>query len=237
MATESRVLTSSPLLVALASWILPGAGYLLIGQRGRALGVGITIILLFIAGLLIGGVRVIEVPGYSSIDGKKQMITMTAPAVNPRTGQVYVDRSGNEIMQPIMVPELDPQTGKPVEDPITNSVKKEPLKRWSLLVSPLNEIRDKPWSVPQAFTGPIAIAAGICSVNAAEIDPRTMKVDSDTGNPDPKTGTPFGAVTHARINELGSLYLSVAGLLNLMAIIDATWRASHLNEKPVEARA
>ena len=57
---------SSPLLpagVAALSWLLPGSGYLLLGQRTRGLVVGITILSLFFLGLLIAGVRVIEVPG------------------------------------------------------------------------------------------------------------------------------------------------------------------------------
>ena len=51
-----------PPIVALATWIVPGSGYWLIGQRGRSLTVGITIIILFVLGLVIGGVRVVDVP-------------------------------------------------------------------------------------------------------------------------------------------------------------------------------
>jgi hypothetical protein len=54
----------SPFLVALVAWALPGLGYWLVGARGRALVSGITILLLYVFGLLIGGVRVIDVPGY-----------------------------------------------------------------------------------------------------------------------------------------------------------------------------
>ncbi|MFT3785587.1 MAG: hypothetical protein QM770_05410 [Tepidisphaeraceae bacterium] len=53
-----------PALVAAAGWVLPGLGYWLVRERGRALVAGITILLLFVSGLLIGGVRVIDVPGY-----------------------------------------------------------------------------------------------------------------------------------------------------------------------------
>src|SRR4051812_1832869 len=54
---------SAPLVV-LAGWLVPGAGYWLIGQRARAVTVGVTIIALFLAGMLIGGVRAIQVPGF-----------------------------------------------------------------------------------------------------------------------------------------------------------------------------
>ena len=143
---------SSP-LVALSAWLLPGSGYWLIGQRGRAMGVGITIIILFILGLLIAGVRVIEVPGYEVSTGARQMY----PVVIPGTNHVQ--------------------------------------KMWSLYAAPLSEIRDKPWSVPQVMTGPIAILAGMWSVASAAIDP---------SNP----GQPIGATTHAR-TERNRLALSL----------------------------
>src|SRR5215213_9083568 len=60
----------SPPVVALAAWALPGAGYWLVGERARALIVGFTIIALFVAGLLIGGVRVLQVPGYGEDGGR-----------------------------------------------------------------------------------------------------------------------------------------------------------------------
>lgn len=161
-----RSAAPSPPLVALVGWLLPGAGYLLLGQRGRGLIVGISILMLFVLGLLIAGVRVLDVPGYDST-GRKIMV------------------------RPVSV-----------NGP-----------RWVLLSSPLNEIRNKPWSVPQALTGPVSLAAAAWSVHAAGPDPSN-------------SGRPLGEQSHARINEIGSLYLSIAGLLNLLAIIDASHRAA-----------
>src|SRR5947209_2985556 len=63
MSSNPRGGTANPIVAAIASWIIPGAGYWLIGQRARALAVGITVIVLFVLGLLIGGIRVLEVPG------------------------------------------------------------------------------------------------------------------------------------------------------------------------------
>ena len=51
-------------VVALAGLALPGLGYWIGGERGRAVIAGSTVLLLYLAGLLIGGVRVIDVPGY-----------------------------------------------------------------------------------------------------------------------------------------------------------------------------
>src|SRR5678815_4214003 len=57
-----NVLNSSPPVVALAGWVLPGLGYWLIGQRGRAIACGLTILLVFFGGILIAGVRVVQAP-------------------------------------------------------------------------------------------------------------------------------------------------------------------------------
>jgi hypothetical protein len=124
-----------PPIVALVGWVVPGAGYFLIGQRLRGLVIGVTILLLFAGGLLIGGIRVIEAPTGFSL----------------------------------------------------------PL------------ILQKPWFIGQVFAGPVT---PICNYIANHWD----------------GGAPW---SHARVYEIGTLYTAVAGMLNLMAIIDAAYRASH----------
>jgi len=171
MANEPRVGVVSPPLVAIASWLLPGAGYWLLGQRGRALAVGIPILALFVLGLLIAGVRVLEVPGYDA-SGQRIMISAYEEGNRQAAGS-----------------------------------------RWVMLAAPFSEIRNKPWSVPQVLTGPVSILAGAWSVYEA-----TPDTDGQNESRAPRS--------HSRINEIGSLYLSVAGLLNLMAIIDAAHRAA-----------
>jgi hypothetical protein len=161
----------SPPVVALAGWLLPGSGYWLLGQRARALTVGITILLLFIFGLLIAGVRVLEVPGYDL-------------------------------------------TGQPVMVNLYDDAQQRIGTRWIMTAAPLSEIRNKPWSVPQVLTGPISLLAAVWSVHASVPIPENAN-------------EPRAQQSHARINEIGSLYLSIAGLLNLMAIIDAAHRAGH----------
>ena len=152
----------SPILVAIAAWLVPGMGYWLIGQRTRALTVGLCIVALFLAGLLIGGIRVIDVPGYNAYG---QPVRMT------------------ETRQPIM------------------------------MVNPWAEIRNKPWSIAQVLAGPISIFGGAGSVLASQ----------------PEPGSRYEAlaeVSHTPVNEAGTLYTSVAGMLNLLAIIDAAYRAA-----------
>ena len=219
MATEFRANSAPAPLVALCGWLVPGAGYLLIGEIGRSVTIGCTIIALFVAGLLLGGVRVIEVPGFNVETGEKQMVQ---PSVTVK------DAVGREAVVPAQEPMLDPTTHRPMLTANGQQRMMNVPKKWVMDMSITSEIREKPWSVPQVLAGPIAIAGGWASIKAAEIDPKTSKIDPVTGMPDPKTGSQYGATAHARINEIPSLYLSVAGLLNLMAIIDCTWRASQI---------
>lgn len=59
-----------PPVAALASWILPGLGYWLIGEKKRGVVVCVTVLLLYVAGLLIGGVRVVDVPGFDAVGNR-----------------------------------------------------------------------------------------------------------------------------------------------------------------------
>ena len=160
-------------LVALAGWVLPGAGYWLLGQRIRALVVGISVIALFVTGLLIGGVRLIEVPGYGD------------------HGLPLVVSSDDRFV------EADP-TLPGASGPLA-------IRR-----HPMDEIRNKPWSIAQILNGPIDLIASWGSVQASKVN---------------SAGTTAGFRSHARTNELGVLYTAVAGMLNLLAIIDSASRA------------
>lgn len=59
--TNLKWLTRNPALLALAAWLVPGAGYWLVGERWRGWVVGSCVTLCFWTGLLIGGaVNVID---------------------------------------------------------------------------------------------------------------------------------------------------------------------------------
>ena len=69
-------------LVAVANWLVPGAGYLMIGQTARGLTIGFTIITLFVLGILIGGIHVIDPPVFTpGIGNAVQLFTHKASAV------------------------------------------------------------------------------------------------------------------------------------------------------------
>jgi hypothetical protein len=132
----------TPPVVALAGWLVPGAGYWLIGQRARALVCGATILVVFVMGILISGVRVVQAPD------------MTGP--------------GN----------------------------------------PIQRVLTKPWFIGQALAGPVGIATAYASDQLAH-------------------SAAYGKVeAKARLAEIGTLYTAVAGMLNLLTIIDAAHRAA-----------
>lgn len=149
-----------PFLVALAGWVLPGLGYLLVGQRARGLTTGITILGLFVAGLLIGGVRALDPPRLPSgeVDSRQQV----------------PGRSFRE------------------------------------------ELMAKPWYIAQVLTGPVGLVASYAAGWAATPDDETDEVP--------------GVESHARVNEIAVLYMAVAGMLNLLTIIDSAHRAGRLLE-------
>ncbi len=181
----------SPFLVAVAAWVLPGLGYVLIGQRSRGYTVGLTVIMLFVAGLLIGGVRVLEVPGYGSHGNP-----VLSYAGSDRNGQAYYVFGDSGLRDETYLR----------------------LEGWAIFTHPIEEIRAKPWSIAQVITGPVGLIAGAGAVAASRRD---------------SNDNPIGARSHSRLNEIGVLYTAIAGMLNLLAIIDSHSRAG---EKPQEGQ-
>jgi len=139
---------TQPVIAGVAGWLLPGLGYWLIGEKVRGVTVGVVVVLIFAMGLLIGGVRVLEVPTY--------------------------DHNGQRVPNASLVA----------------------------------EIRSKPWSIAQVMIGPVGIVAGAMSIKEASV----------------------GSDSHSRVNEIAVLYTAVAGMLNLLAIIDTAHRAGQLQE-------
>lgn len=191
--SDSSSRTPPAPVVAIAAWLLPGAGYWLLGQRTRALTVGITIIVLFLLGLLIGGVRLIEVPGYGD-HGQPLVVSQDDEGSYTRDGRRMMVEHVTESQA---VPSGSSQLG------------------WVMQVHPLDEIRNKPWFIAQVLVGPVELASSWGSI-----------VASRPG----ANGEPPGARSHARTNELGVLFTAVAGMLNLLAIIDSASRAGRTEE-------
>ena len=142
MCAEPVTTNASPPMVALAEWLCPGAGYWMLGQKIRALVVGISIFAIFTLGILISGIRVVQAPDFTG---------------------------GGTVAQRVL---------------------------------------NRPWFIGQVFMGPTAIASAWVSDQLAS-STRFRKIEAK-----------------ARLAEIGTLYTAVAGMLNLLAIIDSSHRAS-----------
>jgi hypothetical protein len=53
-------------VVAIAGWAIPGLGHILLGERIRGVLIGLTVLAMFLGGVLLGGVRIIEFPDNGS---------------------------------------------------------------------------------------------------------------------------------------------------------------------------
>jgi hypothetical protein len=173
-------LLAQPAVVAIASWVLPGLGYIFLGQRARGITIMVTILTLFISGLLIAGIRVIDVPGYDKNGFEDR--------VNDQGHRVPRSTDG------------DYENG-----------------HWALLSGDfLAEVFAKPWYIGQIFAGPINLIASVVSVCEAQ------------------NNLPM---SHARLQEIGTLYTAIAGMLNLLAILDASGRAANPEQEQQEQPA
>ena len=158
VSDEEPVIPPPAPLVAFAGWCVPGLGYWLIGEKTRAVFSGASILAIFVIGLLIAGVRCVDVPGFDEVGSLKR-----------------VGRSNNTLIGTM----------------------------------PFKAIIDRPWFIPQVLTGPAAVGAGAWGISIAGTYPK---------------GT-------ARLWDIGTLYTAVAGMLNLLVIIDAAHRASRIREE------
>jgi len=143
-------------------WLVPGLGYVLIGQRARGAVIGVTILLMFTAGLLIGGMRVIDSAFIESTQERED-----------RASQERIRKSDSNYRAP----------------------------------TPVMRTLQKPWFIGQFFAGPVTLIANYVGA--------TWGGDK---------GAPF---SHARVYEIGVLYAAVAGMMNLMAIIDSAYRSGN----------
>jgi hypothetical protein len=180
--SANRILMPPPPLVVLVGWLVPGAGYWLIGQRSRGAVVGITILILFVLGMLIGGIRVVD---SAFIESEKE----------------HAERVDRE--------QADANRNPPMSSPNLPT-----------------RVLQKPWFIGQFFAGPVALISDWIGTTWERKDapePENRE-ESRERKGHLNAGSPF---SHARVYEIGVLYTAVAGMLNLMAIIDSAYRAAN----------
>lgn len=93
----------------------------------------------------------------------------------------------------------------------------------------IDRVEDQWWFVLQAGVGPTAFAVNSVHQNSFKLEFREGgRTSRQSGRPNPEEN-PGGVAAPAmkslgRVNEVGSLYAAMAGMLNLIVIIDAAWR-------------
>jgi len=86
-------------------------------------------------------------------------------------------------------------------------------------IDSVDRVEDKWWFVGQAGVGPIAFAADLVHQTQFKVVDSRGQLQTPPPGPDAKASKSIG---HA--NEIGSLFGAIAGMLNIMCVIDALWR-------------
>jgi hypothetical protein len=96
-------------------------------------------------------------------------------------------------------------------------------------VDAIDSKEDRPWFIAQALVGPVAFGVNWVHQHKLKVVDETGRLrsaDPDEGR-DPKTGfavpggTPPKSMSIGRVNELGMLMAGLAGMVNLIVIVDA----------------
>jgi hypothetical protein len=185
--------------VVICAWIIPGGGYFLIGQRARAMTAGVAIIALFLSGIAVGGIRIMDPPGW----GQYGYMTQLVQRFDRRRQQTADEYT-----------RIEPSSAEESRDPSEDD--RDQPSGSALIHQPMAELADKPWYVGQILCGPITLAASAVSISAAH---------PSAGSP----GVETWPSSHSRSWEIGALYTAVAGMLNLLVIIDAAHRAGQVH--------
>lgn len=171
----------NPVAMILA-FLLPGAGHAYLGEFRRAKLIGGGVILMFLSGLLIGGIDVVD---------KREDLPWFL-------GQAFVGpiAFGTDYVHQNFIKVRDRNTNM-LRSAHPNEIR-DPRTRHAI------EVRDAHTGEPHEF-----------------IDPRTNQVRMATPDDRPPNTKSLG-----RVNEIGTLFCTVAGMLNLICAIDAAKRRS-----------
>jgi len=150
---------------AIAAWVLPGLGHLMTGEVKRGIVLAVTIGSLWTAGLLVGGINVIQAK------------VQTAPATASTPAQYRV----------------------------------------------------RPWFLGQMLTAPSLVVE-------YTHDRYRAQYHGEDPTPDPDGPTLYEP-SYGRPYEIGTLYTALAGLLNLLAIVDVIYREPGRGASPASDSA
>lgn len=217
MSTPHTPTTFSP-VAGLASLILPGAGHFVLGQRGRGLAIAAGILGLFFGGLLIGGIDV--------IDSREDRLWFFGQAI---VGPIAfgVDYAHQTHFKGVFIP----------PEILVN--KKISSRQLALLTRAPRSAR--PGEIREVITlqvadplpgQPAAVSLGVLRrLTADEFAsaglPRELADHDAAPTPaqmsalDAKGLGPPNRKSLSKGNELGTLFATIAGMLNIIVILDA----------------
>jgi hypothetical protein len=207
-------------MVTIASILLPGAGYFLLGQRKRAFAAGGGVLTLILFSVLLAGVRVFSLPGYDEYGQAVYLEVYSTsrgleghrtPTPVVRANVVGADSQNRPIYE-IYRRQHDGTVKKSDETQPPRS------SGWVMLKAPFATLGEAPSIIAHAFTGPIYLVGSFLSIQVARQDA-------------PTPGLPPPHKAYLRLADVASMYLVVAGMLNLMIIADSYARAAEQEAK------
>lgn len=170
---------------AIAAWLLPGLGHYLIGEKKRGLIIMVALYALFIAGLLIGGIDVID---------RRQDKLWYAGQIMMGPPAIVIDRIRERLQH-----EIDDRSLR-VAETLPNA-RHHDQDLWVKTKTGPDRVRQ--WN-----------NAGL------------TKMLQTPGE------QPIFRKSVGRVNELGTLYCTLAGMLNLLVIMDVAFRRAPAPRTP-----
>jgi len=186
------------LLMTVAGWLLPGAGYFLLGQKKRAIIIFITITLTLCTGLYIGSIGVID------FNGPAALYVKAAQIMNPPIVLILGYHTVGRLLFNITLESQDDLYG----DALSDGLRQEFGKKGS----PLGQ-------GATISTGQRANEWLIHSNNRSYIIKEEWNKLKETNELNVYTAYPV----HGWPNEIGQIYTMTSGLLNLLCIVNAIY--------------
>lgn len=186
----------------LAAVLLPGAGHLVLGERKRAALIATGVLGLFFGGILIGGIDV--------IDSREDKVWFFGQAL---VGPIAF---GVDYLHQHAFKGIPTGNGTPIQrNPVDGKWHVDELR----LAAALDSARSAyPYETRQTL--PVTVETLTADGRARES--RTVPMPLLTGTVENRASTPPPNVKSlSKVNELGTLFATIAGMLNVIVIVDA----------------
>lgn len=186
----------------LAAILVPGAGHWVRGERKRAVLIGTGVLGLFLGGILIGGIDV--------IDSREDKVWFFGQAM---VGPIAF---GVDYLHQHAFKGIPTGRGTPIEvSPIDG--------KWHVDESRLAAARESARSAyPYETRQSLPVTVETLSADGRAREGRVVSLPLLTGTPEePASAPPPNIKSLSKVNELGTLFATIAGMLNVIVIVDA----------------